>query len=189
MRDYVSDNLKSMCIEVKANTVVESVAGRKLCLSGCQPLESALLVWAAGVKTSEFITALAVAKTPQGRIKVDELLRINESAFAIGDAACVEHKQQTLRMAVQFAITQGSVVAENIARHMRRKPLFVYRPLDMGYLVPMANNRSCGIVLGMRITGILATFFHYMMCLYRSYSWKSRFGVMIDLLCTKSPKS
>ncbi|MBU1124873.1 MAG: hypothetical protein KKC84_02515, partial [Candidatus Omnitrophica bacterium] len=113
-------------------------------------------------------------KNPQGRLKADEYLRIQDFCFVAGDAASFIHHTKPLRMGVQFSIMQGRLVAENIAQHIRGKSLKKFIPSDFGYIVPMANNYSCGEILGLHIKGRLATFLHFMMCLYRSRGLKNR---------------
>jgi hypothetical protein len=53
-----------------------------------------------------------------------------------------------------------------------------YRPRDLGYVVPIANGRSCGIVLGVAVLGFMPTFLHYLMCVARSYRTRNRLGIM-----------
>jgi NADH:ubiquinone reductase (H+-translocating) len=151
-------------------------------LSSGEILDRALLIWAAGVRTGDFIPALDIDKTVQGRINVDEFLRADDSVFVIGDAANFPYRGSFLRMAVQFAIAQGSAAGQNILALIHHKPLRSFKPRDLGYLIPMANNRSCGIVLGLKVKGVLATFFHYFMCVYRTYSLRNKFGFFRELL-------
>ncbi len=85
-------------------------------------------------------------------------------------------------MAVQFAITQGACVAVNIARDIAGTGMVPYRPVDLGYIIPLANGRACGNILGARMRGAFPLMLHYLMCMYRSYGWKNRFGILKKLL-------
>jgi len=105
--------------------------------------------------------------TPQGRVRVDPCLRWRENCFAAGDAGAYVRGAHPLRMSVQFAITQGEAAAGNIFRQIHGQPLRPYRPFDPGYIVPMANNHSCGLILGAPLTGRLPTLLHYALCAYR----------------------
>jgi len=182
MRDYVLENLKRLNIEVFTATFIDKIEGENIRLSSGVTFENALLIWAAGVKTPDFIQNLNIEKTPQGRIKVDEYLRFAQGCFAAGDAANFSYKDNFLRMAVQFAITEGELAADNIHRSIKGSPLKKYRPLDLGYVIPMANNRSCGRVMGIEVKGLLATFLHYSMCICRSLGLKNKLGLLIALL-------
>jgi NADH:ubiquinone reductase (H+-translocating) len=182
MKAYVLDNLKRLDIEVLTNKSVDKIEGRQVIISDGNVINNAVVIWAAGVKAAEFIQNLNVAKNQQGRIKVDEYLRLNESCFVIGDAANFSYKDSFLRMAVQFSIAEGRCAAENIARSIRGMRLRKYKPLDLGYIIPMANNRSCGTVLGLNLKGLLPTPLHFTMCIYRSLGLRNKMGVLCSLL-------
>jgi NADH:ubiquinone reductase (H+-translocating) len=182
MKDYVSDNLRGLKVEVIPGGSIEEVRERQVRLAGGAVFENAMLVWTAGVKTARFIQELKAEKNPQGRLKVDDYLRLNADCFVAGDASYVGHDNTYLRMAVQFAIAQGEAAAENIIRSINGRRLKEYKPVDLGYIIPMANNRSCGIILGIRMTGFIPTLAHYCMCIYRSCSLKNGAGIIKQLL-------
>lgn len=182
MKAYVYANLKKMEIEVFPNTVVEKAEERAVTLSSKKVFNEAMLLWAAGVRTADFLQDLAAEKNPQGRLKVDEYLRVGENCFAAGDCAYVAHGNAYLRMAVQFAIMQGLCSAVNVVRSVQGLALRRYRPRDLGYIIPMANNRSCGMVLGRNVSGVAATMLHFAMCIYRSQGMKNRWGIASGLL-------
>lgn len=169
MKAYVLDNLRRLDIEVKTGTVAERS-------------ENTMLIWTTGVKTDDFVWKLGSEKNPQGRLKTDEFLRVDERIFAAGDAAYFLYKDKPLRMAVQFSIFEARKAAVNIVNSIRHLDLEKYRPIDLGYIIPMANNRSCGIVCGIRFKGTIATFFHYAMCIYRSMGLRNKFGILRGLL-------
>ena len=60
-----------------------------------------------------------------------------------------------------------------------------YRPVDLGYVVPMAGGRSCGRILGSGSFGRLPTFLHYFMSVVRSDGPANRAGVLSDLLADR----
>lgn len=182
MKGYVLLNLKKMGIEIKLATAIEKIDGTTVFLSTKETLSRSCVIWAAGVKTSGFIQGLQKEKNPQGRIKVDEYLRVEENCFAAGDASFFNDKGFYLRMAVQFAIAQGECAARNIVKGISGKPLVKFRPFDFGYIIPMANNRACGKVIGVDMKGLSSLCLHYLMCIFRSYGFKNKYGVISDLL-------
>ncbi len=182
MKSYVSGNLKDSNIEVFTNTGVDKVDGESVSLSNKETLRRAMLIWTAGVKAGDCLLDLKVDRNPQGRIKTDENLKIGRNCFAAGDAAQVVYSGQPLRMSVQFAITQGRRAAENIIRDRRDAPLLKYKPLDLGYVIPMANGISCGNILKLNLKGVLPTALHYLMCIYRSLGVSNKGGIIRDLL-------
>jgi NADH:ubiquinone reductase (H+-translocating) len=182
MKDYVNRNLKSMGIEILTNSVIEKIGPDKLSVSGGREFLHPVLIWVPGVKTAEYIQKLDIPKNPQGRIVVDEYLRAGNNCFCVGDAALFGQKNNFLRMAVQFAITQGDQAAQNIIRSIKNLPLKTYQPLDLGYIIPMANNRSCGCILGLNVSGPLSTFLHFSMCIFRSIGFKNKLGIINNLI-------
>ena len=182
MKAYAASNLKLLGVDVLTGIQVEKIEERKAYISGNKVFDDALVIWAAGVKTANFIQNLNAKKNPQGRIEVDEYLRLNESAFVIGDAAYVKYKDIYLRMAVQFSTVEGERAASNIIKSIQAKPLDKYKPVDMGYIIPMANNKSCGNVFGLDLKGFVPTILHFMMCLYRSCGWRNRYCIIKRLL-------
>jgi len=182
MKVYVKNDLAACGIEVKTGlSVTETRAGRSV-LSDGSVFGKSIVVWAAGVKTPDFIDRIPARRTPQGRLKVDECLRISRTCFAAGDNACLSAGQGCLRMSVQFAITQGESCARNILNDMDSLPPRECRPFDPGYIIPMANDRACGIIFGLPVRGILPVFIHYLLCVWRNRGLKNRIRLALLLL-------
>ena len=182
MKDYVSNNLKKLGIEVLTNTAIEKIEDKNIHLQGAGVFDNAMLIWTAGVKASDFIQKINAEKNPQGRLKVDEYLRLRESCFVTGDSSYVAHKGSFLRMAVQFSIKEGECAAINIIRSIKGARLVKYAPVDLGYVIPMANNSSCGTILGINMKGLIPTFMHYFMCIYRSWTIGNKLGILKGLV-------
>jgi len=182
MKLYAQDNLKGMGIDILANSSVEGIDGDKAVISGGRAFTRAMVIWVPGVKTADFIQKLAVEKNPQGRIVVDEYLRFKPDCFSAGDTAYFGDKNNSLRMAVQFSFYEGRYAAANIIRSIKNLPLKKFKPLDLGYIIPMANNRSCGMVFGVKVRGMVATLLHFMMCIYRSMGLRNRMGILAGLI-------
>ncbi|MFC1514852.1 NAD(P)/FAD-dependent oxidoreductase [Candidatus Omnitrophota bacterium] len=181
MKEYTSRNLRDLDIEVLAGTTVEKAANDSVALSGGQSFEKAMLIWAAGVKTGSHISDLAVEKNRQGRLGVDKYLRIDKNTFAVGDAGQVIYEDIPLRMSIQFALTQGRSAGANLLRCISNKELRAYIPVDLGYIVPMANNASCGLALGFPVKGIAGMGLHYFFCVFRSRGFRNRWGIIKSL--------
>jgi len=186
MKDYAGKNLLRLNVEVLPKTSIETISGRQVYVSGGKVFDNALVIWAAGVKTAKFIQGINTEKNAQGRLKVDKYLRLNNNCFAIGDAAYVRYGENYLRMAVQFAITQGAVTAINIIASVKGKKLIEYKPVDLGFIIPMANNRSCGTVFGLNLKGRFPTLLHFAMCVYRLYGLGNKIGFVKNLTGNKS---
>jgi len=182
MKEYTRKNLARLNIEVLTQSSIERIDGSIVHISGQKVFDNALVIWAAGVKTAKFIQELNAEKNTQGRLKVDSFLRLNENCFIVGDAAYVKQKENYLRMAVQFAMVQGDLTAKNIIRSIKGKKPVSYKPIDLGYIIPMANNYSCGNVFGVNLKGKLPTLLHFIMCIYRLYGVRNKIGFVRNLI-------
>ncbi|MFW5871315.1 MAG: NAD(P)/FAD-dependent oxidoreductase [Verrucomicrobiota bacterium] len=170
MRSYAAANLDSMNIEPLTGTKIESIEGSNLTLSDGSAFSSAVPIWSAGVKVEGFPGNIEKDRAAQGRLPVGSDLCVKDNIFAAGDVAGFMYRGEPLRMAVQFSIIQGRHAAKNILRNMQGLPMKAYRPLDLGFIVPMANWRSCGFVFNARVRGRLCSLLHYLLCVYRSQS-------------------
>ena len=182
MKLYTQDNLKGMGIDILANSSVEAINGDSVVVSGGRAFVKAMVIWVPGVRTADFIQKMPAEKNPQGRIIVNEYLGFKPDCFSAGDTAYFGAKNNYLRMAVQFSIAEGDHAGLNIIRSIKNLPLKKFKPLDLGYIIPMANNRSCGAVFGFKVKGLLATLLHFIMCIYRSMGLRNKMGLMAGLI-------
>jgi NADH:quinone reductase (non-electrogenic) len=182
MKQYVRSNLIKLDIEVKLASTVNKMGASSIWLSSGEIFNDAVLIWCAGVAASDFSFRLDAARDKQGRIAVDRYLRCNDFCFVAGDAASFSCKQGPLRMAVQFSINQGKHAALNILRSIVKLPLKKYRPFDLGWVVPMANNHGCGKVLNVSVKGVVPVILHYFFSIMRALSLKNKVGILRGLL-------
>jgi len=185
MKNHVKANLQRLNIQVFLNTSVSKIQAEGIVLSNGQFYNNAMLIWTAGVKVSDYIFALNKEKSRQGRISIDDNLKLTESCFVAGDAGQFLDRGNPLRMAVQFSIVQGRIAALNILRSIKGTPLIKYKPLDLGYIIPMANNNSCGRVFGVNLRGRFPTALHYLMCIYRTRGFTNKLNLLRDLIFVK----
>ncbi|MBF0385009.1 MAG: FAD-dependent oxidoreductase [Candidatus Omnitrophica bacterium] len=180
LSSYTTDNLKRLQINVLYNASVKNIQKDFIILSDGRAIKNALIVWAAGVKTSDYMDNFGIALAVQGRLKVDEFLQFEDSCFAVGDSANLLVSGTAARMAINVSLYEGASAGENLIRKIKGKPLKKFKPVDLGYIIPMANGRSCGLVLGREVYGILPTFLHYMMCAYRSVTLRNKLEILSE---------
>jgi len=178
---YVTENVKRFGVELRLEDTVDEIDDGSVRLASGEQIDNAAVIWTAGVRTPDFVRDLDVPKSKQGRLEVDQCLRVDERTFAAGDSALFVHDGSPLRMSIQFALSQGARAARNILRIERGRIPGPYRPHDPGYIVPMANNRSCGRILGVNCYGRTPTAAHYLMCILRSRGLSRRLKMFADL--------
>lgn len=181
-RRYTEANVKHMDIAMLTDTTIKKVGAEgEVRLSNGEEYSSALVAWSAGVKVPSLVTGVELATGRGGRIRVDDHLQFAPGCFAVGDAAHVERNGAALRMGIQFSLMGGYCAAENIVRHEDGRVMRRFNPMDPGYIIPMANNRSCGTILGVALYGRLATMLHYFMCAYRTWGLRNRARLLREL--------
>ena len=171
-----------MGIELQLSAEIAAISSSSVVLKNSKIYNNALVIWSAGVKAVDMKIVGPVKRSPQGRIEVDEYLRIGDNAFCLGDMALVQKKKGVLRMGAQFSAAQGALCAHNIVNALIGKPFKKYRSVDLGYIVPMANDKGCGRVFGVRSRGLIAIFLHYCMCIYRSFTFANRVGIIKEIM-------
>lgn len=185
IQDYCRISLCAYRVSMHCSSFIKEVTSEHVKLSNGVEFKNYLLVWTAGVASPAFTGSIDVKKDTQGRFIVDEYMGIdrsgNRGCYAAGDLANFKYKGRPLRMAVQFSIAQGRLAAKNITRSIAGKKLLCYRPRDLGFLVPLSNGKACGKVLFFRMFGFLGWVLHYGMCIWRSLSFKNRFGLFCNV--------
>jgi NADH dehydrogenase len=182
---YVLRNVRRMGIDVRLGTTVETVDGSTVALSDGERIAGARLIWAAGVAPGAVARELPRGDR-NGRAATDEYLQAGEGIWAAGDAAGFVRpgESQPIRMSVQHAIGGGVAAARNVLNAIDGRDLQPFRPLDLGYIVPMANGRSCGTAMGVPVFGAPATALHYVMSGFRSQAPAKTAGVLTDALAS-----
>ncbi len=164
--------LKRLGVKVTTGDSLKKYKGDTAWLESGQEINNAFCIWSAGVKTSNFIEKLDQPKT-KGRLMVDDNLNFkeksDENVFVAGDSANFSlNHSESLRMAIMFAIGQGKTAARNIInKHNNQKPV-AYKPIDLGYLIPLTYKKAPGVVIGQPVGAKLGYWLHYYMCFYRS---------------------
>jgi NADH dehydrogenase FAD-containing subunit len=123
---YVESLFHKRNIHVMTKTAVAKVDGNDVHLADGTVMSFGLMVWSTGIKQLQLIQSLdGVAKFPNGRLKVDDHLRLLGTAgstpvttskvFAMGD--CAGHESKPLPALAQVASQQGIYLAEALNQH------------------------------------------------------------------------
>jgi NADH dehydrogenase len=172
LAEFASRELRRRGIEIRTNTMLESMDERSATLSTGERIPARTVCWTAGVRPPAVVRRLGLPLV-RGRIDVDETMRVKGHAnvWAIGDAAAVpdpaKRRRQPTPPTAQHAIRQGRRVANNVAAALaggKPKP-FRYRTL--GVFVDMGQHQAVAQMLGIPLRGFPAWFaartYHLMM--------------------------
>jgi NADH dehydrogenase len=179
---YARANLARMGIATITGVRARAIDGGDLVLSDGRRIHDGLVAWSPGLAPVALVERLDVPKGRAGRIAVGPDLSFAPDAFAAGDAAAFTWRGAQLRPSFQFALSEGAHAAGNALRRLAGRAPLPFRPVDLGWVVPMANGRSCGRALGLNVFGPVPTLLHYFMCVVRSYGLGNRLGIVSAVL-------
>ena len=153
--------LEKMSVKVYLNCAVKSYDGHEITLSTGGKLISRTMIWAAGVTGKPVAGIGAESLGRSGRIRVDEFNRVigYQNIFAIGDAAIMEGDNAYPNGHPQMAppaMQQGRLVAQNIKRLIKKKPLKPFRYRDKGTMATIGRNKAVVDLGNLRIQGFSA---------------------------------
>ena len=137
--------LKKLGVIVRTNTVVKDYDGKTVILQNGETIESAMVIWAAGIKGNVPAGINKELVVRGNRIKVDRMNRILgfHKIYAIGDVAYMEtpkyphgHPQ-----VASVAIQQGKLLAYNLRRIEMKSPhLDEFEYYDKGTMATVGRN-------------------------------------------------
>lgn len=174
-RERILSYLDSRGIELRTNTRLQRVFDGCAQLTDGTRLENALVCWAAGMRSAapEFITApgAGVQTASDGRIVTEPTLRLPgyPEVYVAGDAAVLQANGSVVRRAVNFAYYSGRCAGRNVAAAINGRPAADFRPVDLGWVIPLGEI-SVGRVFGsLRVGGRLGLRMHYAMSGFRHF--------------------
>ena len=151
---YAARDLTRRGIEIRLGTKLSAVDARGATFSDGTRVETASLVWAAGVTANPLVRSLGLPADDRGRVTVDECLRVEgvPNAWALGDCAAVpnaatpgEHDPATC----QHALRQARRLTRNLTGNP--KP---YRYRTLGQVAALGHHRGIAQLPGIRLRGL-----------------------------------
>ena len=144
---------------------------------------SKTVLWAAGVKASAIGAKLGVPLDSQGRVEIDDTLRVIgvDHVFAVGDMArLVDKKYGVLPGLAPVAMQQGRWVARNVMLALDQKPLEPYRYLDKGQMATIGRKKAVSEFRGLKMTGLIAWLAWLVVHIYYLVGFRSRLFVLLQ---------
>ncbi|HKU80985.1 MAG TPA: NAD(P)/FAD-dependent oxidoreductase [Candidatus Tumulicola sp.] len=167
MGEYSQRILQRRGIEISLGDVVTGADERGLTLQSGRRIDTATVIWSAGVKPSPSIAATDLPKTKRGAVIVGEDLRVAErpAVWALGDCASIpDGEGGTYPMTAQHAIREGPHLADNLVRALRGRPTLPFRYRSLGMMAALGGRKAVAQLPGDRVlTGFAAWF------LWRTY--------------------
>ncbi|MGH8994860.1 MAG: NAD(P)/FAD-dependent oxidoreductase [Acidimicrobiales bacterium] len=155
LQEAAANALRAKGVQVESNAKVADVDEGGLSLDGGRRIETATVVWAAGVRANPLADTLP-ATGSHGRVIIGPTLQVERhpEVFVVGDMAEIPAKAGPLPMLAQVAIQSGRHAARQILDlEAGRKPApFRYR--DLGTMAALGRGDAVAQVGRLHLTGL-----------------------------------
>jgi len=153
--DYAQDRLHRLAVDVCLNTRVVSVDATGVQLSDGTWLETATVIWAAGLEAAQPTYLPSPALGDNGKLRVRPTLQLLDypNVYGIGDVATIDHPRYSLAGVAPEALQQGVAVARSLRRQLSHRPPHRFRYRSKGRLAIIGGGSGVGRIAGMDVRG------------------------------------
>jgi NADH:ubiquinone reductase (H+-translocating) len=160
LREAAIADLEARHVEVRLNTLVESVDDQAVHLSDGSRVAADTVVWCAGARPHPVIEQLGLPRVEDGSVSVEPTLAV-EGTFGIwsaGDCAAVPDLNAGGRApgSAQWAVREARCIAANIERVVAGEQPEPFRYRQRGELITLGRFSAVGEVLGLPVRGLPA---------------------------------
>lgn len=179
--------LQKLGVNVLKNLRVTSYDGRTISTNTGISLETATLIWTAGVQGA-IINGLPASSLVEKveRIKVNEYNQVAgySNIFAIGDIAMMasEEYPQGHPMMAQPALQQGKLLGENIIRLIQKENMKPFQYNDKGSMATIGRNKAVVDLPHYHFHGVFAWFVWMFVHLFSLIGFKNKAVVFMNWL-------
>jgi NADH dehydrogenase len=156
------ESLIKLGVRARTNVRVTNIDGESVTVNGTEHIPARTVLWAAGVKPSDFGQVLkdcaGAALDRQGRVMVNAELTVpgHPEIFVIGDLAHFEQDGTPVPGVAPVAMQQGRYAAEAIRRRMEQRAPEPFRYHDKGSLAVIGRKSAVVQIGKLHVTGAIA---------------------------------
>ncbi len=152
--------LADLGVQVRTNAMIAAATDEGFRLKDGQLIEGGVFVWAGGVKAPELVADSALPTGHNGRVKVDQCLRVldHPEIYVAGDLASVTDPRtgHVLPPLARVALEEGETVARNLDAELNGRSLETFTFHDKGFVVSVGTRRGVADIAGITSGGRLA---------------------------------
>jgi len=141
--NIVSERMKDFGIETRFSSLITEVAKDSVTLNMKEKIPYDLLIWTGGVRSCQLPLDVEVSLDKKSRVEAQATLSLKNypNVFVAGDNACVDNPitGKPVGQTAQEAIAQGKLVAKNIFRLIKQKPLLPYHASPTRFIIPVTG--------------------------------------------------
>lgn len=168
-------------VEVKTGAAVSRIDSEGV-EAGGERIETATVLWAAGVAASPIAHSLGVPLDRAGRVPVapDLSLPGHPEISVVGDLAALSQDGKPLPGTSPVAIQQGRHAAGNIRRRIRGEAARPFHFFDKGSMAVIGRGAAVAEIAGLRLSGLLAWLAWCFIHIFYLVGFRNRFVVMFE---------
>ncbi|MBI4089828.1 MAG: NAD(P)/FAD-dependent oxidoreductase [Candidatus Kerfeldbacteria bacterium] len=152
--------LRSLGAQLTFNTRITGITPQAITLASAQSVAYDLLLWGGGIQANQLIRSFGLPLAGRGQLAVEPALRVSGTSniWAAGDCIAFSDPatSQPIPQIAQLAIDAGRVVAQNIFRSTKRKPLKPFVPVHPGFVIPIGGMYAIAQTRWFKLYGFLA---------------------------------
>jgi NADH dehydrogenase len=173
--------LAQMGVEVRLGARVETIDAQGVLVAG-QRIESATVLWAAGVAGTPLVQTLGCELDRAGRVRVEPDLSVpgRPEIQVIGDAAAVAWKEGLVPGMAPAAMQMGRHAARNVLRRLRGEPALPFLYKDKGLLATIGRSAAVARLGRFEFSGLLAWLLWAFVHVFYLISYRNRALVMFE---------
>lgn len=173
--------LERLGVEVQTEALVTDIDSSGVRV-GQRRIAARTVLWAAGVEASPIGSLLGVPLDRVGRVKVQADLTVpgHPEVFVVGDLAYLEQDGQPIPGVAPAAIQQGRHAAQNIRRHLSKKPLETFRYRDRGSMATLGRSAAVAEIGRLHMSGLPAWLSWLCIHIFFLIGYRNRFVVLFE---------
>ena len=180
---YAAASLIGRGVEVRLNESVAEVGDDKVVLESGDVIPCGLVVWAAGVATTELAQSLDLPRSRGGRIEVGPDLRVpsRPEIFVAGDVAATPDGDELLPQLAQPAIQTGTHAGLQVCRLVEGLGTKAFRYKDKGTMATIGRRSAVAeLPGGIRLRGTLAWIAWLALHVFTLIGFRNRLSVLLN---------
>jgi NADH:ubiquinone reductase (H+-translocating) len=183
---YCEEQLKRRGVQVRLNQRVTAITAERAILGEHGEVETNTVVTTVGNTTNPIIKNLIDKyrlPSERGRLATEPTLQVKgyDNVWAAGDCAAVPDANGQISPATaQFAMRQGTVLANNLIKLREGRPLTPFRYQSMGEMASLGHRNAVGKVLGFKVSGLLGWLMWRATYLYKLPGLERKLKVFIE---------
>lgn len=174
--------LENLGVVVRRSSPVTKIEKNRVYLDG-EVIETANIIWAAGIKASPLLNSINAEKDRSGRIIVNKDLSIPgyKDVFVLGDAAHFKDDSgNPLPALASVASQQGEFLGKILANSETSSPDQVFEYVDKGQMATIGRAKAVADIKGFKFHGFFAWFLWSAVHILLLIGFRNRLRVFIE---------